>query len=91
MDYIQEMISLTNDSNLNLEKEERETLISFTDEMVKFCPLTNVNYINNNETLKKALIKIVDKGFFIKYFEILMKRNEYTMSDFSERMDTKSN
>lgn len=88
MDYIQEMISLSNDSILDLEKTERAILVSFTDDMVKFGSKSDQNYYQN-EDLKKALHKIIDNNMFIRYYEILMRRNEYSMKDFSERMDKK--
>lgn len=84
MDYIQELESLV--GNVELNREELVVLNSFTDEMVKLKPDTNLDY-SQNEDLYNAFSKIHQHRLLIQYIKLVT--GKYSMKDFSELMDEK--
>ena len=86
MDYVQEMYSVLNDSNLSLEGEEGTILSQFSDETVGFIEKTGTNYTQNAD-LKNALHKLIDSNLFLRYLKILLNRESYSFEKFYNRMD----
>lgn len=88
MEYIQELLSVMNDSNLSLNDKESAILKQFSDEKVNFMKESGTNYIHNKD-LKNALHKLIDSGLFFRYFEIILKRDSYSTDNFFKKMDDK--
>lgn len=86
MDYVQDLISVLNDSNLLLEGEECSILKKFSDEIVGFHDKSNTNFAQNI-ALMNAFKKLIESGLFLRYLNILLNRSNYTMENFYRRMD----
>ena len=86
MDYIQELYSVLNDSNLSLTDKESSILEHYSDEKVYFEKESGTNYTQNKD-LKSALHKLIDSGLFFRYIEIILKRDTYSMDNFFNKMD----
>lgn len=86
MYYVQDIYCVINDSNLLLDNEERSFLEKFSDEMVRFSKKTEANY-SQNKALMSAFHKLIDSGLFLRYLQILLKRDSYTVDNFYDKMD----
>ena len=86
MDYVQEIYSVLNDSNLSLSGEERTILSKFSDEIVRFKPKSETDYIHNKD-LKNAFHKLIDSDLFYRYLQILLRRDSYSWENFWKKID----
>ena len=84
MQYIQDLICLL--GNSNLERSEVEILNKFTDEKVGFKVSSGYDYFNDNN-LKSAFRKLKQQRMFTQYKELVLKHIGDNLDVFSNQMD----
>ncbi len=84
MYYIQELISLL--GNVDLDKEEVEILNKFTDEKVGFKIASGYDYYNDS-CFRHAIRKLKERNLYMKYRQLVMKHLGDSMDNFSNQMD----